>query len=55
MREAYGHDGHAASAILAGARQASRVVGCAAVIMVAVFVSFLTTKEHVRDRERIAA
>jgi hypothetical protein len=50
MREARRHDGHAASAILA-----SRVVGCAAVIMVAVFVSFLTTKEHVRDRERIAA
>ncbi|MGW1003452.1 MMPL family transporter [Streptomyces sp. NPDC002520] len=45
IREDYVHHRNARSAILAGARNASRVVTSAALIMVAVFVSFLLSHD----------
>ncbi|NUR04213.1 MAG: MMPL family transporter [Streptomyces sp.] len=45
MREDYGHRGDARRAILVGARNASRVVTAAALIMVAVFVAFVLGKD----------
>jgi RND superfamily putative drug exporter len=45
MREDYGHRRDARGAILAGARNASRVVTAAALIMIAVFLTFLLGKD----------
>ena len=45
MREDYGHRKDAHSAILVGARNASRVVTAAALIMISVFLTFLLGKD----------
>jgi putative drug exporter of the RND superfamily len=45
MREDYGHRRDARGAILVGARSASRVVTAAALIMIAVFLTFLLGKD----------
>ncbi|NUP51780.1 MAG: MMPL family transporter [Catenulispora sp.] len=45
MREDYGHRRDARGAILTGARNASRVVTAAALIMIAVFLTFLLGKD----------
>ncbi|MEY9854811.1 RND superfamily putative drug exporter [Catenulispora sp. GAS73] len=45
MREDYGHRKDARGAILVGARNASRVVTAAALIMIAVFLTFLLGKD----------
>ena len=45
MREDYGHRRDARGAILVGARNASRVVTAAALIMIAVFLTFLLGKD----------
>lgn len=45
MREDYGHRQDARGAILVGARNASRVVIAAALIMIAVFLTFLLGKD----------
>jgi RND superfamily putative drug exporter len=45
IREEYHHGGDARGAIVRGARSSARVVTAAAVIMVAVFASFLTTTD----------